>query len=136
MCDRHLTFYRLAGLKDPFLGTLIISIILIVGVLVSTYTVEKAGRRTTVLVAGIVLASIDIVIGAASFAPPSAAFGNGLIALCSLWVFVYALSLAPLGWTSLVEVSSPVLRAKTVAVAMVIQSCGNILFVSRTISAV
>lgn len=109
---------------------MIISIILIVGVCLSFYTVEKIGRRTTVLVAGIALSIIDIAIGAASFAPSSSAFGSGLIALCSIWVFGYSLSFAPLGWTSLVEISSPNLRAKTAAVAMVIQSCSNILFVS------
>lgn len=127
---KRLTFaLRLAGLSDPFLGSTIISIILIVGVCLSFYTVEKVGRRTTVLVAGLALSVINIAIGAASFAPPSTAFGGGLIALCAVWVFVYALSFAPLGWTSLVEISSPTLRAKTAAVAMVIQSLSNILFV-------
>jgi hypothetical protein len=68
--------------------------------------------------------------GGLGFKTPDAATGAGLITLCSIWVLVYSLSLAPIGWTSLVEVSSPRLRAKTAAIATVIQSLSNILFVS------
>lgn len=133
-------------MADPFIGGVIISVILIFGIIVSFYTVEKVGRRTSVLWAGVAMAVIDIAIGkqksilslcpqltpsgGLGFKAPDAATGAGLITLCAIWVFIYSLSLAPIGWTSLVEVSSPRLRAKTAAIATVIQSLSNILFVS------
>jgi len=76
------------------------------------------------------MAMVDFAIGGIGFAPPASATGAILITLCSLWVFVYALSLAPIGWISIVEVSSPRLRAKTVGVATIIQSSSNIVLVS------
>lgn len=51
-----------------------------------------------------------------------------LITLCSVWVLFYSFSLGPIGWMALVEISSPVLRAKTAAMATVIQSCTGVLF--------
>ena len=40
---------------------------------------------------------IDIAIGGLGFATISSATGTGLITLCSIWVFLYSLSLAPIG---------------------------------------
>jgi hypothetical protein len=54
---------RIAGLADPFIGGVIISVILICGIIVSFYTVEKVGRRTSVLWAGAAMAVLDIAIG-------------------------------------------------------------------------
>lgn len=119
----------LAGLADPFTGGLIISIISNIGIIISFYTVEKLGRRPTVLWSGAALATVNLAIGALSFLPPTSAFGAGLITLCAIWVFIYSLSLAPIGWLSIVEVSSPRLRAKTAAVATVLQSLSNIALV-------
>lgn len=62
--------------------------------------------------------------------PPTTAGGSALVALCTIWAFIYANSLAPIGWISLVECSTPQLRAKTAAFAAVIQACSGILFVS------
>lgn len=40
---------------------------------------------------------IDLAIGGIGFKEADAATGAGLIAVCSVWVFVYSLSLAPIG---------------------------------------
>ena len=40
---------------------------------------------------------IDIAIGGLGFAKISSGTGTGLITLCSIWVFLYSLSLAPIG---------------------------------------
>ena len=97
----------------------------------SFYTVETVGRRTSVLWGGAIMAGVDFAIGGLGFAPATSTAGAVLITLCSIWVFIYSLSLAPIGWTSIVEVSSPRLRAKTAAVATIIQSLSNIVFVSQ-----
>lgn len=118
--------------------------ILIIGIIGSFYTVERVGRRLSVLYAGAAMGCIDVAIGQSrhscagadlptgglGFVTPTAGTGAGLITLCSVWVFIYSLSLAPIGWISVVELSSPQLRAKTAAIATVIQSLSNIVFVS------
>lgn len=145
-------FFQLAKLKDPFLGKVIINLVLVGGIFSSFYWVDKAGRRTLVLYGGVIMGSICCIVGGLGFIEQTTASGTGLITLCAAWAFVYANSLAPigewllgttisgfatntvviLGWTSLVEVSSPALRAKTTACAAIIQALSNLVFVSLT----
>jgi hypothetical protein len=123
-------FFQLAGLADPFTGTVIIQVILVVGIIGSFYLVERVGRRTLVLLGGAVMSVVCVAIGGLGFAPASESSGAGLITLCSVWVFVYSLSLAPIGWITVVEVSTPALRAKTASIATVINISAGLLFVS------
>lgn len=58
---------------------------------------ERVGRRTIVLYAGAIMACLDIAIGGIGFKEPDSATGSGLIAVCAVWVFVYSMSLAPIG---------------------------------------
>jgi hypothetical protein len=46
------------------------------------------------------MAVIDAAIGGLGFKTMTPSLGAGLIALCSIWVFTYALSLAPIGESS------------------------------------
>ncbi|KAH6695908.1 general substrate transporter [Leptodontidium sp. MPI-SDFR-AT-0119] len=121
-------FFQLAGVKDPFLGNLIKQMVLVVGILTSFYTVDKVGRRALLLYGGAAMCVINFAVGGLGFLEPTNASGIALVFLCSLWAFVYANSLAPIGWISLVESSSPQLRAKTTAIAVTIQYCTGILF--------
>ncbi|KAM0334488.1 hypothetical protein ACHAQA_001517 [Verticillium albo-atrum] len=121
-------FFSLAKLADPFLGNLIIQLVLVAGIVASFYLVDKAGRRTLVLYGGGFMAICCFVVGGLGFLSPSAATGAALVALCSIWAFTYAVSVAPIGWISLVEVSSPLFRAKTTALASIIQSASGVLF--------
>lgn len=93
------------------------------------YVVDKIGRRTLVLYGGIAMSIICYIIGALGWMPTSTAGGTALISLCTIWAFIYANSLAPIGWISLVECSTPQLRAKTAAFGAVIQACSGVLFV-------
>lgn len=43
-------FFSLAQLDDPFLGNLIIQLVLVAGIISSFYLVDKTGRRTLVLI--------------------------------------------------------------------------------------
>ncbi|OAL57382.1 general substrate transporter [Pyrenochaeta sp. DS3sAY3a] len=121
-------FFQLAGVKDPFLGNLIKQMVLVVGILTSFYTVDKVGRRALVLYGGSAMCVINAVVGGLGFMKQNNASGIALVFLCSLWAFVYANSLAPIGWISLVETSSPRLRAKTTSVAVTVQYLTGILF--------
>ncbi|KAH7349636.1 general substrate transporter [Plectosphaerella cucumerina] len=121
-------FFALANVEDPFLGKLIINIILLAGIISSFYWVDKIGRRFLVIAGGAVMGCCTLSIGGLAFREPDATGGIVLVFLCSMWAFIYANSLAPIGWVSLVEVSTPELRAKSTAVAAIIQSCSGVLF--------
>ncbi|KAJ4256805.1 hypothetical protein NW762_008901 [Fusarium torreyae] len=121
-------FFSLAKLDDPFLGNLIIQLVLVAGIITSFYLVDKAGRRTLVIYGGCVMCVLCFIVGGLGFLAPDTATGAALVTLCSLWAFTYAISVAPIGWLSLVEVSSPLFRAKSTAVASIIQSASGVLF--------
>ncbi|PNH46429.1 hypothetical protein VD0004_g1647 [Verticillium dahliae] len=121
-------FFSLAQLDDPFLGNLIIQLVLVAGIISSFYLVDKTGRRTLVLIGGAFMSLLCFIVGGLSFLTPNAATGSALVALSSVWAFTYAVSVAPIGWISLVEVSSPLFRAKTTALASIIQSASGVLF--------
>ncbi|KAH7073250.1 general substrate transporter [Paraphoma chrysanthemicola] len=121
-------FFQLAGVKDPFLGNLIKQLVLVVGICTSFYTVDVVGRRGLLLIGGGAMCIINFLVGGLGFLPQSNAGGIALVFLCCLWAFVYANSLAPIGWISLVETSSPELRAKTTSIAVTVQYLTGILF--------
>lgn len=123
-------FFQLAGVSDPFLGNLIKQMVLVVGIILSFYTVDIIGRRPLVMYGGVAMGVLSFLVGCLSFVKMDAASGSALVAICCLWAFVYANSLAPIGWLSLVEISSPSVRAKTTSIAVTIQYLTGILFVS------
>jgi hypothetical protein len=90
-------FFQLAGVKDPFLGNLIKQLVLVLGILTSFYTVDVVGRRALIIYGGGAMCIINILVGALGFMKPTPAGGIALVFLCSLWAFVYANSLAPIG---------------------------------------
>ncbi|KAJ0149867.1 Uncharacterized protein HZ326_7543, partial [Fusarium oxysporum f. sp. albedinis] len=120
--------HAIAGVSDPFLGNMVKQMVLVVGIIISFYTVDKVGRRTLVIGGGAAMATICLIVGGLGFIKQTSASGMALVALCSLWAFVYANTLAPIGWISLVEISSPSLRAKTTSIAVTIQYATGILF--------
>lgn len=90
-------FFSLAQIEDPFLGNLIIQLVLVGGIIASFYLVDKAGRRTLVLGGGVFMTVLCFIVGGLGFLKPSVASGAALVALCSIWAFTYALSVAPIG---------------------------------------
>lgn len=90
-------FFSLANVEDPFLGSLIIQLILLAGIISAFYWVDKVGRRILVIGGGAIMGTVTFLIGGLAFLKPSTASGIGLITLCSFWTFTYANSLAPIG---------------------------------------
>jgi hypothetical protein len=124
-------FFQLAGVSDPFLGNMVKQMVLVLGIIISFFTVDRVGRRALVIYGGAIMAVLTLIVGCLSFVPMNAASGGALVAICCLWAFVYANTLAPIGWVSLVEISSPSVRAKTTSLAVTIQYLSGILFVSE-----
>ncbi|KAG8353791.1 hypothetical protein FVEN_g8176 [Fusarium venenatum] len=121
-------FFQLAGVSDPFLGNMAKQMVLVVGMIISFYTIDKIGRRTLVMGGGAAMAAICFVVGGLGFMKQTSASGIVLVALCSIWVVVYANTLTPIGWISLVEISSPSLRTTTTLIAVTIPYATGILF--------
>jgi hypothetical protein len=93
-------FFQLAGISDPFLGNMVKQMVLVIGIIISFYTVDKVGRRTLVIGGGAAMATICLIVGGLGFMKQTSASGMALVALCSLWAFVYANTLAPIGMLS------------------------------------
>lgn len=152
-------FFALARVPDPFLGSLILQTVVFAGNLTSFYFIDKFGRRILVIGGGAVLAAASYSMGGMGWLDPSKqSSGIALVAVCCFWAFIYANTLGPIGtlplvmllflssprpslcscakqtppyigWISIVEMSTPNLRAKTASIATVFQSCILVLFV-------
>jgi hypothetical protein len=90
-------FFSLANIEDPFLGKLIINLVLLAGIVSSFYWVDKIGRRFLVIAGGVIMGLCTVTIGGLAFRDPDTTGGIVLVVLCSIWAFVYANSLAPIG---------------------------------------
>ncbi|WVW83142.1 hypothetical protein I302_105160 [Kwoniella bestiolae CBS 10118] len=122
-------FFQIAGLEDPFQASTIINVIYIVAIISSFFLVERLGRRPLVLAGLSVLVIVNTLIGALGFiSSTSSSKGAALTALCSIWMFSYSISLAPIGWLGIVEVSSAKLRAKTASFGVLVNSLIGLVF--------
>ncbi|KAL2830722.1 general substrate transporter [Aspergillus pseudoustus] len=122
-------FFAIARVQDPFLGALILQSVVLLGNLTSFYFIDKLGRRVLFIGGSILMCGAQVSMGGMAWLDPNnVSTGVALIAVCCVWAFVYANSLGPLGWISLVELSTPSLRAKTAVIGTILQSCTMILF--------
>ncbi|KAL6354046.1 hypothetical protein LRP88_12598 [Fusarium phalaenopsidis] len=71
-------FFQLAGADDPFLGNIVKQMVLVVGILISFYTVDKVGRRTLVIAGGAAMATICFIVGGLGFMKQTSASGMAL----------------------------------------------------------
>lgn len=90
-------FFQLPNIEDAFLGNLIVQLVLVIGIVASSYMVDKAGRRTLVIYGGVFMVNVCFIVGGLGFLDPTTATGAALVTLCALWAFAYAISLAPIG---------------------------------------
>lgn len=118
-------FFQLAGVDDPFLGNIIKQMVLVVGILISFYMVDKVGRRTLVIYGGAIMGVITLLVGGLGFMTQTSSSGMALVALCSIWAFVYANSLAPIG-KSAPKQASITISANVISCQRLDQSCRNI----------
>lgn len=122
-------FFKIVGLANSFIGSVIVYALLQIGIVASFFVVERLGPRPLLLTSGLIMSVICAAIGGLGFKTIDSRLGSVLVALCSIWVFVYALSLASIGYTSLVGIGSPAPRAKTSSIAMLGQAFSGLLFI-------
>jgi len=114
-----------AGVKDPFLGNVIVKCIQLTAQVISWYNIERFGRRILLLLGGggmTVFCLSIAVVGTPNWVPP----GGLTIALFCLWTFCYSSSCAPIGYVYLAEIATPRLRAKTAGFAAACTACFGI----------
>lgn len=90
-------FFSLAGVADPFMGSIIIQLILLLGIITGFYLIDVVGRRQLVLYGGASMGVLTAIVGGLGFIEVTSSSGTALVALCSIWAFIYAVSLAPIG---------------------------------------
>lgn len=83
--------------------------------MIAFYAIERLGRRTLVLTAGIACCIFDVLIGSMGLLTQTTAVQDATLAIICMWVFFYACGFAGTGWTMTGEVATPRLRAKTTA---------------------
>lgn len=121
-------FFKTIGMTNAFQSNLIISCVLLAGILASFYLVDKAGRRPLLIMGGIVMCACDLIVGGMGVLGINGPRGEATVALVSIWVLAYSLSCGPIGWMSLVELSTPVLRTQTAGIAAILQSLNGLIF--------
>ncbi|WVW80729.1 hypothetical protein I302_102715 [Kwoniella bestiolae CBS 10118] len=105
-------FFKLAGVKDPFLGSLIVKLVLNAATLISFYTVETVGRRWSLLGGGGAMGLVMLIMGILA-STGSATSGEAVVALFCIHIASYALSVGPIAYTFIAEVPTARLRART-----------------------
>ena len=91
-------FFQIAGLNNPFLGNLILTLVSFTCVVISLFSIDRIGRRRPVLFALVALGFLNIIIGSLSWIKASNAAGGGsLVAMCALWQAVFSLTINPIG---------------------------------------
>ncbi|KAK4047669.1 hypothetical protein OIO90_006098 [Microbotryomycetes sp. JL221] len=97
-------FFASAGISDSFQTQVIISAINFISTLPGLYAVEKLGRRQTLLIGSLLMFIGQVVAGAISTAyPGDETVGKVLIFFSAVFIFGFASTWGPLGWTVAAE---------------------------------
>jgi len=108
-------FFSLAGLADPFLGSLILSCVNTMALIVWVLSVDKLGRRWFVAVGQTIAVFSCFTVGALWYTGASsgnAAAGTALLFICCVWTFSFQF-VAKSYYLYSAEIPSAVLRIKT-----------------------
>ena len=110
-------FVQTAGIGEPFLASLIVTIILLIGLIVSFFAVETLGRRTLMVGGGISCTICNFVVGITGCFPKTDTINHTALAFVFLWVFSYGVSFAGVSWAMVGEASTSRLKPMTAAFA-------------------
>jgi len=117
------TFFKGAGVDDPFVISLVLNVINVVSTLPGLVVVESWGRRKLLTVGAIGMAVCQLTIAIfstvvkAPMGDASHAAAKVLIAFAALFVFFYASSWGPVAWVVTSEIYPLKVRAKSMSIS-------------------
>lgn len=121
-------FVQQAGIGEPFLASMIVTVVLLVGLMFSLISVEFLGRRTLMLAGGIGCTICNTVVGITGLLNKSPIVDRTALAFIFMWVFSYASSFAGVSWALVSECATPTLKPKTAAVSTIAYDIASLVF--------
>ncbi|KAH6694163.1 putative sugar transporter [Plectosphaerella plurivora] len=111
-------FQQLGTISNPFLISLITTLVNVCATPLAFWTIERFGRRPLFLVGGIGMCLMQYVIGAVGTAMPQDETAvKGMIAIICLQIFFYATTWGPAAWVVIGEIFSLPIRSRGVAIS-------------------
>ena len=120
-------FFKTAGIKDPFIVTIITFVLLIVSIFSSLIACEYIGRRPLLIGGCFLMCVFDIALGTTGFFKTDAA-NSAALGFLLLWVICYGCSAGPIGYVAAGETSTPRLRAQTTSFNLGCYGLGFVVF--------
>ncbi|KAH7137003.1 general substrate transporter [Dactylonectria estremocensis] len=120
-------FFKVAGIKDPFLVTIITFVLLIISIFSSLIACEYIGRRPLLIGGCFLMMVFDIGLGTTGFFETDSA-NKAALGFLLLWVICYGCSAGPIGYVASGETSTPRLRAQTTSFNLGCYGLGFVVF--------
>ncbi|OQV00276.1 hypothetical protein CLAIMM_05794 [Cladophialophora immunda] len=120
-------FFKTAGIKDPFIVTIITFVLLIVSIFSSLIACEYIGRRPLLVGGCFLMCIFNIGLGTTGFFKSDSA-DKAALAFLLLWVICYGCSAGPIGYVASGETSAPRLRAPTTSFNLGCYGLGFVVF--------
>ncbi|KAJ5490184.1 Major facilitator superfamily domain general substrate transporter [Penicillium expansum] len=115
------TFFQQAGVSNSYLISLILALVNAIFTVLSTFLVEKVGRRSCLLWGGMVMGVAMLVPAVINMVSPGTTSGhNSLIAGTVIFIAAYAATWGSIGWVIMTEPYSQRLRLHQSTITMLV----------------
>ncbi|KAG5360918.1 High-affinity glucose transporter RGT2 [Yarrowia sp. B02] len=111
-------FFKNAGIKDPFVVSMITSAVNVAFTIPGILFVDKVGRRKLLLVGAVVMCVSEMIVAAVGTALDSQVSSKVLIAFTCTFIAGFASTWGPIAWVVVAEIFPLRLRAKGVAISV------------------
>ncbi len=130
------TIFALAGVKNAFLGTVLVGVLNVVITMVSGYLVDKAGRKV-LLTTGTWIMLVSLVLLGAILLPdnvPAIAISIVAVGAMLLYVFGFAIGIGAVQWVVVGEVVPTKIRSKAYSIFVTSNWTANLVISLVTLS--
>lgn len=111
-------FFKTAGIKDPFVVSMITSAVNVAFTLPGILFVDKVGRRKLLLIGAVVMCVSELIVAAVGAALDSQVSSKVLIAFTCTFIAGFASTWGPIAWVVVAEIFPLRIRAKGVAISV------------------